>query len=130
MPKKILVVEDDMTMRETLTALLCREGFEVLSACDGEDGYIQARMHLPDLIITDLNMPLLDGVTLARKLRDETALARSPILALSANLSDYNLPERLNSGITRFYDKAGHDGPSLVSTVHKLLESTSSVEFA
>lgn len=130
MPKKILVVEDDVTMRETLTALLCREGFEVLSACDGEDGYIQARMHLPDLIITDLQMPLLDGVTLARKLRKEAALMNSPILALSANLSDYNLPERMNSGITRFYDKAGHDGPSLLSTVHYLLDSPPSIGFA
>jgi CheY-like chemotaxis protein len=131
MSKKILVVEDDATMRETLSALLRREGFEVVTACDGLEGFTQAQIHTPDLVITDLNMPLLDGVALARKLRDETALARSPILALSANLSDYNLPERMNSGITRFYDKAGHDGPSLLSTVHNLLESAPpSVGFA
>ena len=130
MPKKILVVEDDVTMRETLTALLRREGFEVVSACDGEDGFTQARLHHPDLVITDLQMPLLDGVAMARKLREEAVLTHSPILALSANLSDYNLPERLNSGITRFYDKAGHDGQSLLLTVHNLLDGSSPVEYA
>ena len=132
MPKKILVVEDDVTMRETLTALLRREGFEVVSACDGEDGFMQAQLHHPDLVITDLQMPLLDGVALARKLREESVLAHSPILALSANLSEYNLPERMNSGITRFYDKGGHDGQSLLLTVHNLLEASASpsVEYA
>lgn len=130
MPKKILVVEDDVTMRETLTALLRREGFEVVTACDGLEGFTQAQIHTPDLVITDLNMPLLDGVALARKLRDETALAQSPILALSANLSEYNLPDRMGSGITRFYDKATNDGASLLSTVHNLLDMPPSVGFA
>jgi CheY-like chemotaxis protein len=124
MPKKILVVEDDITMRETLTALLRLEGFDVITACDGEEGYNLARVHLPHLIITDLHMPILDGVTLARKLRGEQGtLAQSPILALSANISDYNLPERMNSGITRFFDKASHDGQGLVAAVQSMLES-------
>lgn len=122
MSKKILVVDDDITMRETLTVLLRREGFDVIAACDGEEGYNLARLHLPNLIITDLHMPILDGVALARKLRGEPGwLAHSPILALSANISDYNLPERMNSGINRFYDKASNDGQGLVAAVQAML---------
>ena len=124
MPKKILVVEDDATMRETLSALLRRESFDVVTACNGEEGYNLARLHLPDLIITDLQMPVLDGVALARKIRNEKGLlAQSPILALSANISDYNLPERLTCGINRFFDKASNDGQGLLATVQALLES-------
>ena len=125
MQKTILVVEDDVTMRETITALLRREGFDVVTARDGEEGFQLACTHLPSLIITDLHMPILDGVAFARKIRGEqTPLAQSPILALSANISDYNLPERLNSGINRFFDKASNDGQSLVATVQTMLAST------
>jgi DNA-binding response OmpR family regulator len=69
MSKKILVVEDDETMRSTLAALLRCEGFEVLTARNGEDGYHQALAACPDLIITDLQMPVLSGVELAQRIR-------------------------------------------------------------
>ncbi|HEX2488480.1 MAG TPA: response regulator, partial [Blastocatellia bacterium] len=59
---KILVVEDDQNLRLTLTELLQMEGFTVVSARDGDEGYLQAMAHQPDLVITDLNMPILNGV--------------------------------------------------------------------
>lgn len=121
-PKKILVVEDDETMRLTLAALLRREGFEVLTACDGEDGYLQALATCPDLIITDLQMPRLGGVELARLIRKCGQLKQAPILALSANLQEYNLSERMSAGINRFFDKAANDRQSLLTTVHALLD--------
>ena len=62
---KILVVEDDQNLRLTLTELLRMEGFTVVSARDGDEGYLQAMAHQPDLVITDLNMPILNGVELA-----------------------------------------------------------------
>ena len=124
MPKKILVVEDDETMRLTLAELLRREGFEVQTARDGEEGYTTALNLCPDLIITDLNMPILDGVELARLIRRQCGeLAQAPILALSANLQDYHLPERMSSGINRFFDKAMNDRQTLLTTVHALLEA-------
>ncbi|MCG3161558.1 MAG: Alkaline phosphatase synthesis transcriptional regulatory protein PhoP [Acidobacteria bacterium] len=119
---KILVVEDDQNLRITLTELLRLEGFVVVTARDGDEGYLQAMTHQPDLVITDLNMPILDGVELARLLRRQRGkIAGIPIIALSANLTDYNLPEKMNAGIDRFIDKSSNDRQSLMATVRNLL---------
>lgn len=124
LPKKILVVEDDETMRLTLAELLRREGFDVRTARDGEEGYATALALCPDLIITDLQMPVLNGLELARMIRRHCGqLSQAPILALSANLQDYHLPERMGSGINRFFDKAKQDRQTLLSTVYALLET-------
>ena len=111
-------------MRITLTELLRMEGYQILTARDGDEGYMQALAHQPDLIITDLNMPVLDGVELAKLIRRERGkIGEVPIIALSANLSGYHLPERMNSGINRFVDKAAGDRESIMSVVRSMLET-------
>jgi CheY-like chemotaxis protein len=120
---KILVVEDDQNLRITLTELLRLEGYAVITARDGDEGYLQALAHQPDLIITDLNMPVLDGVELAKLIRRERGkIGEVPIIALSANLNGYHLPEKMNSGIDRFVDKSLSDRQSLMAAVKSLLD--------
>jgi CheY-like chemotaxis protein len=120
---KLLVVEDDQNLRITLTELLRLEGYAVITARDGDEGYLQALAHQPDLIITDLNMPVLDGVELAKLIRRERGkIGEVPIIALSANLNGYHLPERMNSGIDRFVDKSLSDRQSLMAAVKSLLD--------
>lgn len=98
------------------------EGYSVITARDGDEGYLQALAHQPDLIVTDLNMPILDGVELAKLIRRERGkISGVPILALSANLNGYHLPDRMNSGIDRFVDKSSGDRDTLISTVKSLL---------
>jgi adenylate cyclase len=122
---KILVVEDDQNLRITLTELLRLEGFAVVTARDGDEGYVQAMAHQPDLVITDLNMPIVDGVELARLLRRQRGkIAGVPIVALSANLNDHSLNEKMNAGIDRFIDKSSNDRQSLMTTVKSLLGVT------
>src|SRR5262245_4025425 len=128
---KILVVEDDQNLRLTLAELLQMEGFTVVTARDGDEGYSQAMAHQPDLVITDLNMPILDGVELARLLRRQRGkMAGIPIIALSANLPDYSLPEQLTSGIDRFIDTACSDPQSLMMAVRTHLGSPNSLPTA
>jgi CheY-like chemotaxis protein len=128
---KILVVEDDQNLRLTLTELLRMEGFTVVSARDGDEGYLQAMAHQPDLVITDLNMPILNGVELARLLRRQRGkMAGVPIIALSGNLADYNLPEKMNAGIDRFIDNSSNDRHSLMATVRTLLGASNSMSTA
>lgn len=122
---KILVVEDDQNIRMTLTEMLRLQGFNVVTARDGDEGYLQAVAHQPDLIITDLNMPILDGVELARLIRRENSrLGRIPIIALSANLDEFHLPEKMNAGIDRFVDKALGNTQSLLAVIRSLLGVT------
>ncbi|HVG21667.1 MAG TPA: response regulator [Blastocatellia bacterium] len=64
MPKKILIVEDTLDTRELLHLYLTSEGFSVATASDGREGLYMARAESPDLIITDINMPEMDGISM------------------------------------------------------------------
>jgi CheY-like chemotaxis protein len=81
---KILIVEDDFDTRYVLSLILKTEGYEVITAADGECALNVAVEQRPDLIITDINMPRLNGIDLTRKIRDKHETARVPILAITA----------------------------------------------
>jgi CheY-like chemotaxis protein len=81
---KILLVEDDADTRYALSLLFEMEGFEVLSACDGQEAYLSALSDEPDLIVTDINMPRVSGLDLIRLVKEDGKLAGVPIVAMSA----------------------------------------------
>lgn len=70
--KHVLVVDDDPTTRRLFGSLLGRAGFEVLYAKDGNEGFEMARRFLPDLILLDYNMPIMDGLEAAKRLKKDT----------------------------------------------------------
>ncbi|XHX77178.1 MAG: response regulator [Stenomitos frigidus ULC029] len=82
--KRILVIEDDRSIRESLLELLEVEGFSVLGAENGKTGVEQAQEHLPDLILCDVTMPQLDGYEVLKALRQNTATAIIPFIFLTA----------------------------------------------
>jgi CheY-like chemotaxis protein len=83
--KRILVVDDAPVMRDVLRLILEAGGYEVLEARHGGDALVQMRRVLPDLVITDLMMPVMTGQQLVRRLRADARTAAIPILILSAN---------------------------------------------
>ena len=84
MAKKILVVEDDFESRYLLSLVLKNEGFEVLTARDGESALAVAARNKLDLIITDVNMPLMNGIELTEKIKNKPDTASVPILGMTA----------------------------------------------
>ena len=82
--EKILVIEDNRDSRDILSKLLRMSGYDVVSAADGETGYTAAASHLPDLIITDIHMPKVDGIEFVKRVRENGVLARIPILVVTA----------------------------------------------
>jgi len=85
---KILVVEDDQTLRHNLVEKLRSEGFNVIVAEDGEIGLQKIRSELPDLIVLDIMLPKLDGLSICRMVRHDTATARIPIIAITARSNE------------------------------------------
>ena len=81
---KILLVEDDADTRSALTMLFELEGFEVVTAGDGEEAYTQAVSERPDLIVTDINMPKMTGLDLIEMVRKDGRIESIPIVAMSA----------------------------------------------
>jgi CheY-like chemotaxis protein len=81
---RVLVVDDERQIVELLAALLEDEGFEVARAYDGEEGWRRAVRDRPDLVISDVSMPRLDGMQLLARIRTTRALRDTPVILMSA----------------------------------------------
>lgn len=82
--EKILVVDDSSDTREMMAKLLEMEAFNVITAEDGRAGFDTAKAERPDIIITDINMPNLNGIEMIRMLRGEVDFVGVPIMAITA----------------------------------------------
>ena len=84
MSKKILVVEDTEDNRQILRDLLGMAGYDMVEAHDGAEGVAKATEHKPDLILMDIQMPIVDGYEATRQIKSDPALAATPIIAVSS----------------------------------------------
>jgi two-component system chemotaxis response regulator CheY len=83
MSKRILSADDSASIRQLVVFTLEKEGYEVVSAVDGQDALQKAKSSLVDMVITDLNMPNMDGLELIQVLRSEPAFKFTPIVMLT-----------------------------------------------
>jgi CheY-like chemotaxis protein len=102
---KLLLVEDDEFSRDMLARRLERHGFEMFVAGDGREGVQAARQHRPDLIVMDLDMPVMDGHSAIRSLQSDPRTFRIPIIVLSAHCTPEDVQEALSSGCRCFETK-------------------------
>jgi two-component system, cell cycle response regulator DivK len=84
MTKRILVVEDTEDNRQILRDLLNAAGYELIEAVDGEAGVAMAGQHKPDLVLMDIQLPLIDGYEATRRIKADPALAHIPIVAVTS----------------------------------------------
>jgi CheY-like chemotaxis protein len=84
MAGRILIVDDEAHILHVLSLKLRNAGYEVVTAVDGEDGYELACQHLPDLVITDFQMPYMTGLELCQAMATNTPTAHIPVLILTA----------------------------------------------
>jgi CheY-like chemotaxis protein len=96
-PVRVLVVEDDTDIRETVAELLLEEGYEVGTATSGRDALDALRdgRALPDVVLLDLMMPVMDGWTFYDELQKEAPLAALPIVVISADANVHEKAARL-----------------------------------
>jgi two-component system phosphate regulon response regulator PhoB len=85
---RILVVEDDQALASVLHYNLRQAGFDVLSAADGNDGYMQARRFLPDVVVLDLMIPGIDGMEVCRRMRAADETRQIPVIMLTARSAE------------------------------------------
>ena len=84
MTKRILVVEDQEDLRDVLRTLLVGSGYEMLEAADGEAGVAKAQSDRPDLILMDIQLPVLDGYEATRRIKTDPSLKATPVIAVSS----------------------------------------------
>lgn len=102
MAEKILVVEDDLVLRETLTYNLVKQGYEVSAAVDGRQAVEMARRTPPDLLLLDIMLPQLDGFEVCRIVRQEL---RAPIIMLTARADEMDKVVGLEVGADDYLTK-------------------------
>ncbi|HWO94238.1 MAG TPA: response regulator, partial [Dehalococcoidia bacterium] len=100
--RRVLVVEDDETLRESLRYTLSRDGYEVVAAADGPAGLRVAREDEPDLVILDLMLPGLDGLEVCRQIRRSSQV---PILMLTAKREEVDRVVGLEIGADDYVAK-------------------------
>ena len=94
---KILVIEDNRDSRDILAKLLRMSGYDVISANDGEAGLAEALKQEPDLIITDIHMPNMNGIEFVQRVRKDQALDKTPVLVVTA-FGAHIAREAINAG--------------------------------
>jgi len=119
-PPRILVVDDNPENREIFRARLASHGYEILTACDGEEGLAAARAAQPDLILLDIMMPKVDGIEVCRQLRADPAFPFTPIIMVTARSDSKDIVAGLAAGGDEYLTKPV-DQASLVARVKSML---------
>lgn len=117
----VLVVEDNDDIREYIAGSF-DPSFKVLTATNGKEGWEQAETHIPDIIISDIMMPVMDGIELCRKIKEDIRTSHIPVILLTAKDSIQDKEEGYDSGADSYLTKP-FSARLLLSRVHNLLES-------
>ncbi len=117
---KILLVEDDEMSRDMLLRRLNRKGFDVITAADGAEGVRLAQTQCPDLIIMDMNLPILDGWQATQKLKSAPDTQSIPVVGLSAHAMAGDYERGIRAGCDDYATKPV-EFPRLLEKIQALL---------
>ena len=120
MSKTILAVDDSASIRNMVSFTLKSAGYDVIEAVDGQDGLEKAKARKVSLVLTDQNMPRMDGLTLVKSLRAMPDYKAAPILILTTESSDDMKARGRAAGATGWLVKP-FDPPKLLEVVRKVL---------
>ena len=119
--KRVLVIDDSLTVRELERKLLTQGGYDVEVAVDGMDGWNAIRGGRFDLIVTDIDMPRLDGIELVRLVRQDPRLKSMPVMIVSYKDRPEDRHRGLDAGADYYLAKAGFHDQTLLSAVADLI---------
>ncbi len=103
--KKILIIDDEPDILEFLSYNFRKKGFDVIIAANGFEGIKQAEENLPQLIISDILMPEMDGIEMCKKIKKNNELSHTPFIFLTAVNDDYKVLYAMSSGADQYASK-------------------------
>ncbi|MCA0899820.1 MULTISPECIES: hybrid sensor histidine kinase/response regulator [Microbulbifer] len=103
--KLVMVVDDSVTVRKVTTRFLEREGFQVITAKDGQDAIIQLQDVIPDVMLLDIEMPRMDGFEVARNIRSSSRLRDIPIIMITSRTGKKHRDHALSLGVNHYLGK-------------------------
>jgi two-component system cell cycle response regulator DivK len=117
---KILLVEDNEMNRDMLSRRLARKGYQVVLALDGQSGLEMTQTEVPDLVLMDMSLPVLDGWEATRRLKSDPATRHIPVIALTAHAMSSDREKALEAGCDD-YDTKPVEMPRLLTKIEALL---------
>jgi two-component system sensor histidine kinase and response regulator WspE len=126
--KRVLVVEDSLTVRELERKLIESGGFEVEVAVDGADGWNAVRVGHFDLVVTDVDMPRMDGIALVTMIKQDPRLQHTPVMIVSYKDREEDRRRGLEAGADFYLTKGSFHDETLLQAVHDLVGSAISQE--
>lgn len=119
--KRILLVEDSITTRTQQKRILEGAGYEVIVAVDGLDGFAKLTSNDIDAVVSDIEMPNMDGLSLTEKIRQNKRYTSLPIILVTSLSSDEQKKKGLECGANAYLTKSGFDQRVLIETIQRLL---------
>jgi DNA-binding response OmpR family regulator len=120
-PKTILVVEDETSLLNIMYDKLTAEGYSVLKAIDGKEGLDLAIKEQPNLILLDINLPVMDGLTMLKEIRKNESLKNTEVVMLTNFSESKMLAEALQYGAHDYLVKSDWSLDDVVKLVHEKL---------
>jgi len=121
MAKTILFVEDSNSVRTVMTSTLTRVGYEVIAACDGQDALTKLDGTKIHLIISDVNMPNMDGLTFVKTARQMPGYKFTPIIMLTTETQEAKMNEGKAAGVKAWIVKP-FQPPQLLAAIEQLIQ--------
>ncbi len=122
MARKIVVIDDDKVTRKLLTELLNRNGYEAYGAHDGMEGVALVKWEQPELVLTDLLIPLLDGIGVCQQVKSDPELSGIKVIVMSALKNPLLVREARDAGADDFIDKPIRTN-TLLELIARLLQN-------
>lgn len=119
--KSILVVEDSLTARTLLKNILEASGYMVKTAIDGEDGYNQIKSQAFDAVISDVEMPRMNGFELTKKIRNDQSLSETPVILVTNLDSRVDRERGIDAGADAYIVKSSFDRSNLLDVIERLI---------
>jgi two-component system, chemotaxis family, chemotaxis protein CheY len=120
MSKKVLVVDDSAAIRQSISFIIEQAGYSVVQGENGQDGVSKLGDEQFDLIITDVNMPVMDGIEFVRQIRQQDNYRFTPVVVLTTESQESKMKEGKEAGATGWIVKP-FDADKLMSVVKKLI---------
>jgi len=121
MAKKILFIEDEPNLQNTMEKILIQEGFEILGALDGEKGLELIKKEKPDLVLLDLILPKKDGFEVLKEMKENEELKDIPVIVLTNLEGMDDVEKALNLGATTYLIKANYELDDVVKRIKQIL---------
>lgn len=123
-PAKILLVDDDVTLHDMYAERLRAEGYNIVSAYDGEEALEKVSKEQPDVILLDIMMPKINGIDVMKKLREDETTANIPIILLTALVQEINKIKGMMHETDQYLIKSEIMPSAVISAIEKALGSS------